>query len=966
MANPLFNFFGFQIKKNEAEQQLPRSVVAPDTADGQIVINNNTGSGVLGDTYQLAFDPDGQIRNEIDLVRRYRELSKYPEVAEAIEDIVNEAIVIDGDDRPVDLNLDDLKVSDSLKKKITEEFTKILTLLKFNSEGYEIFEQWYVDGKIYFHIILDEKHENGIKELRVIDPRKIKKIKNIIKEKLPTGIEIVKEVQEYYIYNEKGITDSTTSGVRLSVDSVVYCHSGLIDSQTGLIQSYLHKAIKPANQLKMLEEAVIIYRYTRAPERRVFYIDVGNLPKGKAEQYVTDMMNKFKNKLSYDAVTGELADSKRHLCLDMNTRVPLLDGRTLTLTEISEEMIISDKPLWAYSCDPITGKFVPGKITWAGVSRPNAQVMRITLDNGETITCTPDHKFPVWNKGFVKAEDLYVGESMVPHYTRHKSIAKGNAKNYEQIFKNETGEWQYTHRVVSNWKDSVGLDNEFVFNEAYAAQGLYTVHHQNINRFDNSPENLVRMNSKDHIAWHRSSGSNSGKIGGRNSYLMGVGAHNKSHPDYTEWHRKAGKAAGVVNSASGVSSINRAKGRKILSELMSNDNWKEWFVGQLVEGWTEDKRTQAGERAKTSNLSARGNAARSLQYKDPNSVTSKEHVKKYSTEYPEDIFEIIKDLVKSGKSRQEVVDYLNNEEGIRETFMQLNSMKVMGKQKDYSKFNSSDVGRIISANGYNGFKHLKESLQFRNHKIAKIEWLDERMDTGCLTIDGNEEFHDYHTFALSAGIYTQNQMMEDFWMPRRGDRSTEITTLPGGQGLGNLDDLDYFKDKLYHALNVPKSRFNADTGFSIGRSDTISRDEIKFQKFVTKLRNKFTSMFMDILRVQLISKGVFQSKDWEQLKEKIQLEYAKDNFFSELKENEVLNARLQSVAQLDPFVGKYISKAFIQRNVMRFTDEEMKQLDTEIAEERKQDIKNGLIPDPADMQPQFNQPPADGTGEGPQ
>ena len=323
----------------------------------------------------------------------------------------------------------------------------------------------------------------------------------------PNGIEIVKEIEEYFLYNEKGIGDATTQGLRLSLDSVVYCHSGIVDYSTNLIQSYLHKAIRPANQLKMLEEAVIIYRWTRAPERRVFYIDVGNLPKGKAEEYVAGMMNKFKNKISYDAITGEVVDSKRHMCLDMNTRVPLLDGRTLTLSEISEEMRVSDKQLWAYSCDPITGKFAPGKITWAGVSRPNAQVLRITLDNGETITCTPDHKFPVWNKGLVKAEDLSVGESMVPHYTRQKGITKGEGKTYEQLFENDTGEWIFTHRAVSDWKDEFGLDNEFVFNEEYAKHGLYVVHHKNINRTDNSPENLVRMNSKDHIAWHRSSGS---------------------------------------------------------------------------------------------------------------------------------------------------------------------------------------------------------------------------------------------------------------------------------------------------------------------------------------------------------------------------------------------------------------------------------------------------------------------------
>lgn len=488
MAN-LFNFFGFTIKKQDGDE-LAKSVVAPISDDGSVVIDAGPG-GVLGDSYSLAFDTDGAIKNENDLIRRYRELSKYPAVAEAIEDIVNEAIVIDGKDGPVDLNLEELKVSDSIKNKIRESFELVLNKLNFEDEGYELFERWYIDGKMYLHIILDENTSNGIREVRMVDPRKIKKIKNIKKEKLPTGIEIVKEIDEYYIYNDKGITDTTASGVKLSKDSIVYCHSGLTDGVNGLIQSYLHKAIQPANQLKMLEEAVIIYRYTRAPERRVFYVDVGNLPKGKAEQYVADMMNKFKNKLSYDAVTGELADAKRH-----------------------------------------------------------------------------------------------------------------------------------------------------------------------------------------------------------------------------------------------------------------------------------------------------------------------------------------------------------------------------------------------------------------------------------------------------------TSMMEDFWMPRRdGGRGTEITTLPGGQGLGQLDDLDYFKDKLYHSLNVPVSRMKPDSGFSIGRSDTISRDEIKFGKFITKLRNKFSGVFLDLLRVQLISKKIMSSSDWESVKEKIKITYDKDNFFTELKENEILNTRLQALQLVDPYVGKYFSQAWVQRNVLRLTEEEVEEIEKQKAAE---------------------------------
>lgn len=829
MATSLRDFFGF-ILKDKDSKPLPKSIVSPNAGDGSVVIDS-TVNGVVGDSYLLAFDPEGQIKNEIDLIRRYRELSKFPEVSEAIEDIINESIITDDSGKVVSLNLDELKLSEGLKKKIIDSFNEILVKLDFITNGHEIFKNWYIDGKLLYQIILDETDiKKGIHELRYIDPRKIKKIKNIKKETVSPGIEIIKDIDEYYLYNDKGISNTQQAGVKLSKDSVVYCHSGIIDPNSGMVQSYLHKAIRPANQLKMLEESVVIYRYTRAPERRVFYIDVGNLPKGKAEQYVNDMMNKFKNKLSYDAVTGDLVDSKRHLCLDMNTKVPLLDGRTLTISEISAEMQSVGTQLWAYSCDPITGKFAPGKITWAGVSRPNAQVMRITLDNGETITCTPDHKFPVWNKGFVKAEDLCAGESMIPHYTRQHPIAKGAEKNYEQIFENETGKWQYTHRAVSNWKDAVG-------------------------------------------------------------------AHNKSHPNYAEWHAKAGKAAGVVNSISGVSSENRTK---------------------------------------TSNLSGRGNAAKKKWFADPNSEVSIKHRLRYATEYPADAFSIIQSLVKEGKTKQEVIDYLNDS-NIREEFMRINSMKVMRNQKDYTKFNTSDVSRIIAANGYSGFKHLRESLTFKNHKIAKIEWLNERMDTGCLTIDGNEEFHNFHTFALSAGIYTQNQMMEDFWLPRRDNgKSTEITTLPGGSGMSQLDDLDYFLNKLYHSLNVPVSRMKPETGFSIGRSDTISRDEIKFGKFVEKLRTKFNSLFMDLLRVQLVSKGICTVADWDGLKDKIKIIYAEDNHFSELKENEILNTRLSSLSQIDAYVGKYVSKEWVQRHILKFTEEEISELNKQLKEENKE------------------------------
>ena len=501
------NIFGFTIKPSSAPEEKVASVVTPTNTDGSLVVN----SGVFGEAYGVAFDIDGQIKNEVELINRYRTLAAYPEVSEAVEDIVNEAISINPDEPVCEISVDSLPVPPAIKKKITEAFEEVLTLLEFNNKGHEIFERWYVDGKVYYQILLDvDKPKNGIQELREIDPRKIKKIKNIKKKRLPNGVEVIDEVEEYFLFNDQGITNTTTAGIRLSPDSVAMATSGIIDQTNGLILSNLHKAIKPANQLKMLEDAVVIYRIVRAPERRVFYVDVGGLPKGKAEQYVTDIMNKFKNKLVYDAHTGEVADAKKH-----------------------------------------------------------------------------------------------------------------------------------------------------------------------------------------------------------------------------------------------------------------------------------------------------------------------------------------------------------------------------------------------------------------------------------------------------------TSMMEDFWMPRRdGGKGTEITTLPGGQGLGQLDDLDYFKDKLYHSLNVPVSRMKPDTSFSLGRSNEVSRDEIKFAKFIDKQQSKFSRLLLEALRIQLISKGIINSSDWESFNQKIRVKFARDNYFSELKEVEILNNRAQAASQMDALVGKYYSREWIQRKILRLSDAEIKEIEKQNSEDKKSNPEMfGIEPEQQNVEP---------------
>jgi hypothetical protein len=487
-----YETFGFRVKNSDGKQ-IP-SVIAPNTSDGAVVIDTSV---VSGGWQGFAYDIDNVVKTENEQILKYRDIARQPEVDSAIVDIVNEMVVTDQDDYPVTLELDNLKIGEPLKKKFNQAFQEILDKLDFNSNGHDICRKWYVDSKIYYHILLENTNvKNGIAELRQIDPMKIKKIRNVKKVKNSRGVDVVDSIEEYYIYNDKGINETSLQGIKLSADSMVMCHTGNIDSSTGQVIGYLSKAIKPANQLKMLEDAVVIHTITRAPDRRVFYVDVGNLPKIKAEQYVTDIMNKFKNKLVYNAATGEISDSK-------------------------------------------------------------------------------------------------------------KSIS----------------------------------------------------------------------------------------------------------------------------------------------------------------------------------------------------------------------------------------------------------------------------------------------------------------------------------------------MIEDFWMPRRGDgKTTEITTLQGSQSLIGSEFVDYFQNKLYQSLNVPIGRMKPDTGFSLGRSSEITRDELKFNKFIGRLRIRFSALFHDLMRIQLIAKGLIRSDEWDDIKSKIRYDFQRDNHFTELKESEILTGRMQTLQLVDPYLGKYVSKKWVMKNILRMNDNEISDIDKEIKAEGEEAV----------------------------
>jgi len=314
--------FGFEIKRAETEDPKKKPSIVPARDDD--------GAGYVtasGSHYGQYINMDGDdSKDNYQLIMKYRGVAMHPEVDMAIEDIVNESIVGSETDQSVTINLDSVEVADNVKKTITEEFDNIYGMLNFNELGHDIFRRWYIDGRIYHHLVVNETQlKAGILEIRPIDSAKMRKVKQIKKKKDPvTGANLIENVDEYYIYQEK--PGQTNSGIKLTTDSIQYTTSGLLDENRKKILSYLHKALKPINQLRMMEDSLVIYRLARAPERRIFYVDVGSLPRGKAEQYMKDIMTKYRNKLVYDASTGQIKDDRKHMSMLEDFWLPRREG----------------------------------------------------------------------------------------------------------------------------------------------------------------------------------------------------------------------------------------------------------------------------------------------------------------------------------------------------------------------------------------------------------------------------------------------------------------------------------------------------------------------------------------------------------------------------------------------------------------------------------------------------------------
>lgn len=327
--------FGFTIAREDEDiDKKNQAFATPVPDDGATTIQ--TSGFNAGGYFGTYVDMDATAKSEAELITRYREASAYSDCSAAVDEIVTEAIAAVDDEQPVQINLDNVEIADDIKETIENEFEKILQLLEFNNKGHDIFRRWYIDGRIYYQKIIDMKNpKRGVMELIQLDPRKIRKIKEVKREKdKETNIDKVKSIEEYFIYNDKGInynpnfsySSTVNQGLRISTDSIAYAPSGLMDLEKNVVVGHLHKAIKPVNQLKMMEDALVIYRLARAPERRIFYIDVGNLPKIKAEQYLKDIMARYRNKIVYDSNTGEIRDDRKFMSMLEDFWLPRREG----------------------------------------------------------------------------------------------------------------------------------------------------------------------------------------------------------------------------------------------------------------------------------------------------------------------------------------------------------------------------------------------------------------------------------------------------------------------------------------------------------------------------------------------------------------------------------------------------------------------------------------------------------------
>jgi len=686
--------------------------------------------------------------------------------------------------------------------------------------------------------------------------------------------------------------------------------------------SILDPARKLWKQLQLAEDSMLVYRITRAPERRVFYIDVGNLEHADVSQFIQQFQMQLKKQPIVDQKTGNMnmkynpmnvtedyfipmrAERSSRIetlpgaCIALDTKIPLLDGRTLELQEIIKEWDSGNRNMWVYSCDPKTGKLAPGMITWAGETRKNAETINITLDNGKVLTTTPDHKWVHRTKGFVEAKDLAVGDSLMPFYRdEQKILDKKYSKKYERVWDSEKQEWIFTHRMVSDFMKQKNKEQYHIFEGDYEKNKMKTIHHMDNDRFNNSPNNLFLMDSRDHYRYHR---------------------HDLwSTPEKSEKNRKKiQKGINRFISFQSCAEKNKRKTQSIenlknatitLQKLMEDENYKKEFYEKtsktlkIVKNTPEAKKRQS-EIAKQ-------------QWKN-SSHKEKVFKVKQTLVFTETLYNMFFDMFKKtgradlalfelNKSKDFLNEFKNKNKDIRSSLTNLNNfthnhLEKMLKERgfknyrDWCKITAEELGyKNVRAWRYYIEKNKKNELEkFYNHKIIKIE-IGEIQDTGTITVDGDELFHNYHTFATEAGNFLKNS------------------------NLGDIQDIEYLQNKLFASLQVPKNYLNY--GESLPGGSTLSQQDLRFARTINTIQQAVLAELKRIANIHLYFNGFKDDID------NFTLTLNNPSTQQELLKLETMKARLEVFKEMfSADATSPVSYVWAMENILGFSKNEIK------------------------------------------
>lgn len=709
-------------------------------------------------------------------------------------------------------------------------------------------------------------------------------------------------------------------------------------------KSVLDTVYKVWRQMSLLEDAVVIYRVVRAPERRVYYIDVGNLQGPKREQAIEKqrlrLMQKQMNRnnqveTEFDPHStsedifiptnsqgkGSRVETLQGGCLAMDTKVSLLDGREETISTIAEELKNGNE-LWTYSTDPKTGKIAPGKISWAGVTQKSAKVVRLTLDNGESVVCTPDHKFPVHGKGFVRADQMDVNESIIPLYRKKEKVAP-DTSDYEMVYDHELQDWKFTHRMVSD-----ELRDKEVFNFAYSEnsfnEGYNVRHHIDFNRFNNLPSNICFMKYRDHmklhadfgfseedqrkgteaakakLAWMKEHAPSEYSLQLENRRQVTLDWWNSlSDTEKDEMGEKNSKARRRYFDAISEEDYDKVvehcnviskKGSDALNlKLQSDPQFREEFCQSISNSWTDEMR----------------DSARARMVDRSNSMSDEEHARinklhklKQKVEYPHDILLFIIDMVRGKTTHQvtavDVANTINNTPEMFELFKNANRNKSVPNWKLDDGITPNMVKKIPSEFGYSSWTDFRQKESLHNHRVISIEYLNDPIEVGTLTIDDDEQYHDYHTFALSCGIFTKNS------------------------NIGELGDVTYFLNKLAAGLRIPNSMIDSQTQernqFSDMRVGQAYQIEIRYLGHVKRIARYIAEELHNNFVWFCSDRGVA-------VPEGVKLMLNDPNSFSKYKDMEIYQQTLNLASSTTQM--PHLSKKFVLKKYMMMDDEEL-------------------------------------------